>query len=185
MGLNKKVMITNLPGTKIEADFSQAESILNAMFMVDGLVLSQISVTIGVELHTVQNWVKRKYISPPKNKKYSKRQFCRIAIINILKEVFSLTEIVDLLSYINGHLDDESDDLIDDSELYFCMVRVLSELDNDFHDVDKHIMKVIDNCKMEDKKGKGRLERGLKILVIAYASSSLKQRAQLCLKELE
>lgn len=176
--------ITTLPGTKIEASFDTANSTLTAMFMVDGLVLSQISTTIGVELHTVQNWVKRKYISPPVNKKYSKRQFCRIAIINILKDVFTLHQIVEVLSFINGELDDESDDLINDSELYLLMVTILSKIDNDFHDVDRHISDIINMSDIHDEIDKIKLGKVLKILVTAYASSNLKNKAHLELSNL-
>ena len=35
-----------------------------------------------------------------------------------------MEKICGLLTYVNGHLDDESDDLIDDSQLYFMFVRL-------------------------------------------------------------
>ena len=35
-----------------------------------------------------------------------------------------MEKICGLLTYVNGHLNDESDDLIDDSELYFIFVQL-------------------------------------------------------------
>jgi hypothetical protein len=52
------------------------------------------------------------------------RQVCRILNINMMKAVMPLEEICRLLGYINGELDNESDDLIDDSQLYFMFVRL-------------------------------------------------------------
>lgn len=74
-------------------------------------MLSQVSQLTGLEPHVIQNWVKRGFVSPPERKKYSRRQFCRILFINMLKDVLQLEKICQLLSYVNGALADESDDL--------------------------------------------------------------------------
>ncbi|HML45801.1 MAG TPA: DUF1836 domain-containing protein, partial [Clostridia bacterium] len=71
-----------------------------------------------LEAYTIQNWVRRGFISPPEHKRYSKRQFCRIALINALKDCMQMDSVTRLLTYINGNLSDESDDLIDDTLLY-------------------------------------------------------------------
>ena len=124
-------MYTNFPGTTIEAGTSQqsrpdsAAEVLNNIFAAGGLVLSQVSSLTGLEYYIIQNWVKRGFLSPPVKKQYSKRQFCRIAIINILKETMQIDKAVKLLSYINGVLSDESDDLVDDSELYNYYVNMV------------------------------------------------------------
>ena len=55
------------------------------MFLAGGIVRSQVSAVTGLESHMIQNWVKRGFLSNPVNKRYSCRQFCRIAIINMLK----------------------------------------------------------------------------------------------------
>ena len=45
-------------------------------------------------------------------------------MINVLKSTLSIEQICKLLSYINGALDDEGDDTIDDTELYGAFVLV-------------------------------------------------------------
>ena len=46
--------------------------------LAGGMVLGQIASLTGLEPHTVQNWVKRGFLSNPVNKRYSCNQFCRI-----------------------------------------------------------------------------------------------------------
>ena len=65
-----------LPGTKIELsgeDFFNIEHILDSVFMAGGLSLSQVSYLTGLAPHMVQNWVKRKFVSHPVEKRYSKK----------------------------------------------------------------------------------------------------------------
>lgn len=119
-----------IPGTVLTAQREEAASIENnfhAMFLGGGIMLSQIDAITGLEPYTVQNWVKRQLLPPPVNKRYDLNQLCRILTINMLKKVLPMEQIVGLLSYINGHLDDASDDLIDDSRLYFLFVRLAAK----------------------------------------------------------
>ena len=116
-----------LPGTVLAAPRQDAEHIaeqFRAMFLGGGMVLSQVSAITGLESYIIQNWVKRGFLTKPQNKRYSMRQLCRIININMLKNVLPLERICNLLGYVNGHLDDESDDMIDDSVLYFMFVRL-------------------------------------------------------------
>lgn len=76
------------------------------------------------EPYTVQNWVKRGFLQPPRGKRYDMEQVCRILNINLLKGALTLEQSRQLISYINGDLTDESDDLIDDTLLYFYFVRL-------------------------------------------------------------
>ena len=110
-----------LPGTVLVADTTQddaADRIFTPMFLTGGLVLSQVAQITGLESYTIQNWVKRGFLAPPQNKKYTRRQLSRIILINMLKSAIPMEQICRLLSYVNGQLDDESDDIIDDSHLY-------------------------------------------------------------------
>ena len=116
-----------IPGTVLTGPREDAESSIRqieGMFLAGGIVRSQVSAVTGLESHMIQNWVKRGFLSNPVNKRYSCRQFCRIAIINMLKTTLPLERICSLLSYVNGRLDDESDDLIDDTVLYFMFIRL-------------------------------------------------------------
>ena len=51
-------------------------------------------------------------------------QVCRIININILKGTMPLDQIIKLMRYLNGDLTDESDDLVDDTLLYFLFVKL-------------------------------------------------------------
>ena len=117
-----------LPGTNIQMDLQGGQDYrraLDAAFaMTGGIYLSQLTEIVGVPPATLQNWVKRGYVSSPVGKRYTRRQTCRIILIALLRHTLSLEEVADLLSWINNNLADEQDDLIDDSELYlyFCDV---------------------------------------------------------------
>ena len=116
-----------IPGTTLEGLRSNADrtdGLFQSMFLAGGLSLSQVSSITGLETYTVQNWVKRGFLAPPQNKRYNMEQVCRIIIINMLKGALPLEQICSLLSYINGSLTDESDDIIDDAVLYFKFVSL-------------------------------------------------------------
>ncbi len=116
-----------IPGTTLTAPRANADQtgdMFQSMFLAGGMVLSQVSSITGLESYTIQNWVKRGFLSPPVNKRYNMEQLCRIIIINMLKGVLPLEEICNLLTYINGDLADESDDLIDDTMMYFMFVKL-------------------------------------------------------------
>ena len=116
-----------IPGTTLlgqREDADRVDSVFRALFLAGGLTLSQVSGIAGLEPYTVQNWVKRGFLQPPRGKRYDMEQVCRILNINLLKGALTLEQSCQLISYINGDLTDESDDLIDDTLLYFYFVRL-------------------------------------------------------------
>ena len=116
-----------IPGTTLEglrANADHTDELFQPMFLAGGLTLSQVSSITGLENHTIQNWVKRGFLPPPQNKRYNMEQVCRIIIINMLKGALPLEQICQMISYINGSLTDESDDIIDDTMLYFMFVSL-------------------------------------------------------------
>ena len=113
---------TTLEGLRINAD--RTDGLFQSLFLAGGLTLSQVASITGLEPYTIQNWVKRGFLSPPRNKRYDMEQVCRIIIINMLKGALPLEQICSLISYINGSLTDESDDTIDDAALYFKFVSL-------------------------------------------------------------
>ena len=116
-----------IPGTTLTDQRTNAdhvEEMFHSMFLAGGMVLSQVSAVTGLEAYTIQNWVKRGFLAPPKNKKYDLEQVCRIITINMLKGALPLEKICGMLSYINGDLTDEADDIIDDAVLYFMFVKL-------------------------------------------------------------
>lgn len=116
-----------IPGTTLEGLRSNADrtdGLFQSMFLAGGLTLSQVSNITGLETYTIQNWVKRGFLPPPQQKRYNIEQVCRIIIINMLKGALPLEQVCYLISYINGSLTDESDDIIDDAALYFMFVSL-------------------------------------------------------------
>ena len=111
-----------IPGTMLEgkrSDADRTEGLFQSMFLTGGLTLSQVSRITGLENHTIQNWVKRGFLPPPRNKRYDMEQVCRIINMNILKGNMPLEQVTKLMAYLNGDLADESDDLVDDTKLFF------------------------------------------------------------------
>ena len=107
----------NIPGTVVRIPREEADRLeekMAAMFLAGGIVLGQVTAVTGLEPHIVQNWVKRGFLPAPVQKRYSLTQLCRIININMLRFTLPMEKICGLLSYVNGRLDDTSDDIIDD-----------------------------------------------------------------------
>ena len=113
---------TTLTGLRSNAD--RTDGLFQSMFLAGGLTLSQVSSITGLEPYTIQNWVKRGFLSSPVGKRYNMEQVCRIININILKGNMPLEQIIKLMAYLNGDLADESDDLVDDTMLFFLFVKL-------------------------------------------------------------
>lgn len=176
---------TVLTGQKEDAVF--VENQFNSMFLGGGMVLSQVAGVTGLEPYTVQNWVKRGFLPPPERKKYTLEQLCRIININMLKNVLPMERICGMLSYINGNLDDESDDIIDDSQLYFMFVRLAAHY-RVMHDTagrDAYIAKELENYAEPVPGAKERVAKVLCIMLTAWAAAQLQSAADQMLNEIE
>ena len=176
-----------IPGTVLKADRAAAvDQQFSAMFLGGGIVLSQVTGITGLEAYTVQNWVKRGLLSPPERKHYSLKQLCRIININMLKNVLPMERIVGLLSYINGDLEDESDDIIDDSQLYFMFVRLAAQAAgmNTPAGREECIARELADYREPVPGAKERVARVLAIMLTAWASAQLRQAAEQMLQEL-
>ena len=176
-----------IPGTVLQADrTADIEQQFSAMLLGGGIVLSQVTGITGLEAYTVQNWVKRGFLSPPERKHYSLKQLCRIMNINMLKNVLPMERIVGLLSYINGDLEDESDDIIDDSRLYFMFVRLAAQAPamNTPQGRDECIAKELASYREPVPGAKERVAKVLAIMLTAWASAQLRQSVEQMLQEL-
>ena len=176
-----------IPGTVLQADrTADIEQQFSAMFLGGGIVLSQVTGITGLEAYTVQNWVKRGFLSPPERKHYSLKQLCRIMNINMLKNVLPMERIVGLLSYINGDLEDESDDIIDDSRLYFMFARLAAQAPamNTPQGRDECIAKELASYREPVPGAKERVAKVLAIMLTAWASAQLRQSVEQMLQEL-
>lgn len=178
-----------LPGTVLEIPREEADrtpQLFQPMFLAGGMVLSQVSNITGLEPYIIQNWVKRGFLTPPQNKRYTLNQLCRILNINMLKSVLPMDQICGLLTYINGHLDDESDDIIDDSALYFMFVRLAvraKELDHRqawMNAVDEMLADYVEPV----PGAKERIAKVLRIMVLAFLAAKMKHQAENLLGQL-
>ena len=179
----------NIPGTALKGnleDGDRIDQVFKAMFLPGGMVLRQVSKIAGLESHTVQNWVKRGFLSPPQDKKYTLRQLCRILNINMLKGALTMEQICGLLGYINGALNDESDDLIDDAELYFMFVK-LAVRSCDQHSMpqwEETISQVMADYREPVPGAKERICKVLKIMISAWYTTRMRQETEKMLTEL-
>ena len=105
-----------------ESAFSVISPVLEA---TGGLTLSQLSKLTGLEGTTIQNWIKRGWVSATRGKKYSEKQVLRILIINMLRRAMKLEDIAALMRYVNGDVEDTSDDIIADILLYNILCRII------------------------------------------------------------
>lgn len=173
-----------IPGTVLQARRDQPEAMeerIRSMFLAGGMMRSQVAAATGLEAHMVQNWVKRGFLSSPVNKRYSCRQFCRIVIIHMLKSALSMEKICWLLSYINGELDDESDDSIDDSQLYFAFLRVAASYRGRMDDreaLSACIRQSLADYREPRPGAKERVEQVLHVMLTAWASAQLQREAE-------
>lgn len=177
-----------IPGTVLSVSKEEAsvENLFRSMFLPGGMVLSQVSSITGLEPYMVQNWVKRGFLTKPQQKRYTLRQLCRIININMLKSALPMESICSLLTYVNGHLDDESDDLIDDSALYFMFVHLAAQAEriNSVEERNALIAQAMETYQEPVPGAKERVEKVLRIMLTAWASARLRQDAEQMLREL-
>lgn len=183
-------MMWTLPGTVLEIRREDADRVdmqFSAMFLAGGMVLSQVSSITGLEPYMIQNWVKRGFLSPPTMKRYSLRQLCRILNINMLRGALPMEDICRLLEYVNGHLDDESDDLIDDSLLYFMFVRLaaLAKPETTQEAWQSLMEQVLSDYQEPAPGARQRIETVLKIMLAAWFSAQLRRYAEALLTPLK
>ena len=150
-------------------------------------MLSQVSSVTGLEPYTIQNWVKRGFLPPPQQKRYNMEQVCRIININMLKGALPLDQICSLMQYINGSLVDESDDLVDDTVLYFMFVKLAArardiggtkEWDDALEEITADYVEPIPGAK-------DRLKNVLRIMLTAWIATRFRQQAEDMLKKIQ
>ena len=179
-----------IPGTAIQGSRADVEGCIRrieGMFLGGGMIRSQLASVSGVEAHDIQNWVKRGFLPSPVNKRYSCNQFCRIVTINMLRSAMTMDKICSLLTYVNGELDDESDDLIDDTVLYFMFLRLAARArhiggrdswDEAIADILKDYVEPVPGAKQ-------RIDQVLRIMLTAWIGVQTIRRAEQMLIELE
>ncbi len=171
-------MSTTFPGTTIEVskiEKGSSRQLFEGIFTTGGITLSQVSIMTGLEPYLIQNWVKRGFVTSPVGRVYSKEQFARIVIINMLRNVLQIDRICGLIRIIAGDEHDKSDDLISDDELYHIYVDMLASPPENMNDEDKVRAAAEDAVKefVEPMPGaKKQLARILSAMLYAHAATS-------------
>lgn len=178
-------MMKTVPGTALpwtEGLQKNAFAVLSPVLAVTkGLTLSQLRELTGLEGSTIQNWVKRGWVESPTGKRYGEQQIVRIVIINMLRNSMQLDRIIALMTYINGQVDDRSDDIIPDRELFSLLCSVIYEADSR-HSTDKAVIASIIEAQLADYHGpnadsKEKLERAVLCMVLGFIASEIKKQA--------
>lgn len=175
---------TTLTGPRSDAD--RTDGLFQSLFLAGGLTLSQVSSITGLEPYTIQNWVKRGFLSSPVGKRYTMEQLCRIININILKGAVALEQIVKLMAYLNGDLTDESDDLVDDTLLFFLFVKLAARARyiGGSKDWDDALLEVTEGYQEPVPGSREKLIKVLKIMLTIWCANQLKLQADMMFAQL-
>ena len=181
--MNLEINDALIPGTKLnKSDMGTVtglEFLSKVFYISEGVMLSQIREVSGIDGSTLQNWTKRGWVANARLKKYNIDQVAHILIINMLRSCIQLDHIAFLLQYINGKIDDTSDDIIRDSVLYDYICRILDALTR--QDVaSKASIKEVIREQIADYReamegARDRLANALEIIVTAYYAALIKR----------
>jgi hypothetical protein len=171
-----------IPGTTLvglRSDADRIDGLFQSLFLAGGLTLSQVSNVTGLEPYTIQNWVKRGFLSSPVGKKYNMEQVCRIININILKGAVALEQIIKLMAYLNGDLTDESDDLVDDTLLFFLFVKLAARARyiGGTKNWDEALLEVTEEYQEPVPGAREKLIKVLKIMLTIWCANQMKLQA--------
>ena len=175
---------TTLTGKRSDAD--RTEELFQALFLAGGMTLSQVVSITGLEPYTIQNWVKRGFLPSPKNKRYDMEQLCRLININILKGNMPLEQIIKLMGYLNGDLADESDDLVDDTRLFFYFVSLAARARyiGGTKAWDDALVEITESYQEPIPGARQKLIKVLKVMLTIYCANALKAQAEDMLAQL-
>lgn len=177
-------MATTFPGTTIEVStLSQGSSriLFDGIFATGGITLSQVSVMTGLEPYLIQNWVKRGFVSPPIKRVYSREQFARIVLINMLRETLQIERICHLLELMGATTESPDDDWIGDADLYHRYVDMLADPSlriSDGASVLKAAESTISEFEERIPHTKRKLVQILQVLFYAHSASRLRHSAE-------
>ncbi len=172
--------MTIYPGAVLRADhgepggFSPFDMVLR---ITGGVTLSQLCDITGLEPSTVQNWVKRGWVPNPKGKRYGEQHMARVLLINALRGALQLENIIDLLHYVNGNLNDTADDILPDRALYdlFCRTLSLCEEGETLHNATH---KALETYHEPYDGAADKLRQALAVMLPAYESAECKRQAE-------
>ncbi len=175
-----------IPGTALEFDKVAIENcfslIAPLLTVTKGLTLAQVRELTGLETSTIQNWVKRGWVKNPAEKRYGEEQVMRIILINMMRGSMQMEQIAFLMSYINGSVEDRSDDILPDRELFNILCSVIYECEQEAIYDTKELNVVIDSriehLVLRDELSKNKLRTALRAMVLAILSTRMRDLAQ-------
>ena len=190
--MNYLLIDETIPGTKLkkaEIGGLTGKAFLSQVFIVsDGVMLSQIRKIAGIDGSTLQNWTKRGWVASTHSKRYNIDQVAHIFLINMLRSCMQLNHIAWLIEYINGDVEDSTDDIISDSELYGVICELLDALSRcdvcDFETIRRVAEEQLADYREPVFGAKQRLLNALEIIVVSYYASLIKKSADAMLREL-
>lgn len=188
--MNGSLAPENIPGTVFniqKMDGATGLQFLDRVFYItNGIMLAQIREITGLDSTTLQNWVKRGWVSNPHHKTYDKEQVARILIICMMRDTMQLSRIAFLLQYINGV--EEEDRIISESQLYdyICCVltKVFDENSSGLNGLEEYIDEVMSNYAEPVTGAAKRLKNGISIIATTYYAAIIKSSADRTLDSL-
>ena len=170
-----------VPGTSIPHEGGGMFSVFRPMIRAtDGLTLRQVCSITGLEPSTIQNWIKRGFVSHPVEKKYRERQLARILLISALRDCMKIDSIGDLLAIVNGDTEDTSDDIISEEQLYDYLCEIIGTADEgalSFEEIPETVRSVTKDYIPTDDTAAERLNEALTVMVFAYTAGQYKKEA--------
>lgn len=190
--MNLQFQDDRIPGTRLkqsEMEGATGLAFLKKVFFIsDGVMLTQIREISGIDSSTLQNWTKRGWVANSKLKKYNIDQVAHILIINMLRSCMQLDRIAYLIQYINGDLEDSSDDIISDSVLYDYICRIVEYMMKCETCVLTSFHEIVDDFTKDYKEpfdgARTRLNKALEVIVVTYYATVMKHRAEKLLDRL-
>ncbi len=190
--MNLEINDALIPGTKLNksdmGNVTGLEFLSKVFYISEGVMLSQIREVSGIDGSTLQNWTKRGWVANARLKKYNIDQVAHILIINMLRSCIQLDHIAFLLQYINGKIDDTTDDIIRDSVLYDYICRILEALTRQDvaskASIKEAIREQISDYNEVMEGARERLAKALEIIVTAYYAALIKRSSDKMLAKL-
>ncbi len=182
-----------IPGTALKFNNVATDDcfslIAPLLTVTKGLTLAQVRELTGLETSTVQNWIKRGWVKNPEEKRYGEEQVMRIILINMMRGSMQLEQIAFLMGYINGSVDDRSDDILPDRELFNILCSIIYECEQkavyNTCELEGIINSRLEKVTVSDSISKNKLKTALSAMVLAILSTRMRELAQKAFMELE
>ncbi len=187
-----------IPGTNIKAGgllgalLSGAEDFLGntltpLLGFGSGLLLSQIThIAEGLTKETIQNWVKRNFVDPPrKGRFYDENQVARILIFNALRHVVELEDIKLLLQYAYK----SSGGTLGEKELFelfnSSVIKTRGIEPGNIEGYEEAVGKELTQSLVCKEGDASKIKEVVFIMLTAYQSSLLKQKTETLIHKLK